>query len=178
MEYYLFELLYRGLNWEKMRTTKRISKYQVKNIKQHFLLLKTALQLILAIDFNVKESYLQLLQGRLINLINNNNEFQIRYNSAILYSNDFKPEEEVEHQKALEMLCYIFLEIDDCLTQRINMKSLNMLFRSAHNLPRCMLMKGYLDESYIRGISQDECIEYSLSNMDSKLREKILRLLS
>ena len=40
MEYLLFEILYRGLNYEKMRTTKHIKSKQIIELRKHMALLK------------------------------------------------------------------------------------------------------------------------------------------
>ena len=54
------------------------------------------------------------------------------------------------YDKVLKLLNYIFTVIDLNLSEnRVDVSRLNTLFRSAHNLPRCMLKKGYLDQSYI-----------------------------
>lgn len=38
MEYLLFEILYRGLNYEKMRTTKYIKRKQIIELRKHMAL--------------------------------------------------------------------------------------------------------------------------------------------
>lgn len=37
--------------------------------------------------------------------------------------------------------------------------------------------KGYLDKSYIQDVSEDECIDYALSNMDQELKDRIFNLI-
>jgi hypothetical protein len=57
MEYLLFEILYRGLNYEKMRTSEHIKKSQITDIRKHMALLKMVLNLINAIYYKVGNGY-------------------------------------------------------------------------------------------------------------------------
>ena len=73
---------------------------------------------------------------------------------------------------------YIFAVIDlDLSEEKFDIPHLNILFRAAHNLPRFMLKKGYLDKSYVHNISEAEYVDYSLSNMDQELKDRIFNLI-
>ena len=74
-------------------------------------------------------------------------------------------------RKSSQTIAVIDLDLSE---EKFDIPHLNILFRAAHNLPICMLKKGYLDKSYVHNISEAECVDYSLSNMDVKLRNEVL----
>ena len=96
-----------------------------------------------------------------------------RYYNSLLAEDNF--ESNSCYERVLKLLNYIFAVIDlDLSEEKFDIPHLNILFRAAHNLPICMLKKGYLDKSYVHNISEAECVDYSLSNMDVKLRNEVL----
>lgn len=178
MEYLLFEILYRGLNYEKMRTTKHIGKSQITEIRTHMALLKMVLSLINAIYYKVGHDYCEAIRNNIVAVIKSNPEYVLKYNHLLFTDEDFDFKSDSSYERVLKLLNYIFTIIDLNLSEkRVDVSRLNTLFRSAHNLPRCMLKKGYLDKSYIHHISEDDCIDYSLSNMDIKLKTEVLGLI-
>ena len=60
---------------------------------------------------------------------------------------------------------------------RKSSKTIELYIYGNHNLPRCMLKKGYPDKSYVHNISEAECVDYSLSNMDQELKDRIFNLI-
>jgi hypothetical protein len=60
MEYLLFEILYRGLNYEKMRTTKHIKSKQIIELRKHMALLKMVLHLVNAIYYKLGNDYCKI----------------------------------------------------------------------------------------------------------------------
>lgn len=174
MEYLLFEILYRGLNYEKMRTTKYIRKSQITDIRKHMTLLKMVLKLINNIYYKFGNDYCEAIKNKIVEIIKSNPEYALKYYHPLFTNDNFDFESNESYEKVLKLLNYIFAMIDlDLSEEKIDISHLNMLFRSAHNLPRCMLKKGCLDKSYVHNISEDECIDYSVSNMDVKLKSEM-----
>lgn len=62
MEYLLFEILYRGLNYEKMRTTKHIKSKQIIELRKHMVLLKMVLHLVNAIYYKLGNDYCKAIK--------------------------------------------------------------------------------------------------------------------
>ena len=178
MEYLLFEILYRGLNFEKMRTTIHLKKHHMVKIKKHMMLLNMVLNLINAIHYKMDKNYCSLLKSKILDIVKNEPDFFKKYNSPFLKEDINFSETALDCERVIKVLNYIFLLIDSCLLEKnVDLSYLNMLFRSAHNLPRCMLIRGYLDNSYTQGISERESLTYSISNMDSDLADEISILL-
>lgn len=174
MEYLLFEILYRGLNYEKMRTTKNIRKSQIIELRKHMALLRMVLNLINAIYYKFETNYCQAMKNNIASVITNDSEHTLKYYHPLFTDDNADFESNESYERVLKLLNYIFAMIDlDLSEEKIDISHLNMLFRSAHNLPRCMLKKGCLDKSYVHNISEDECIDYSVSNMDVKLKSEI-----
>ena len=179
MEYLLFEILYRGLNYEKMRTTKHLGKSQITEIRKHMALLKMVLNLINAIYYKVGHDYCEVIRNNIVAVIKSDSEYTLKYDHLLFTDGNYDYESNSSYERVLKLLNYIFIVIDLNLSEkRVDVSRLNTLFRSAHNLPRCMLKKGYLDQSYIHHISEDDCINYSISNMDIKLKSEVLGLIS
>jgi hypothetical protein len=178
MEYLLFEILYRGLNYEKMRTSEHIKKRQITDIRKHMALLKMVLNLINAIYYKVGNGYCNAIKNKIVETIKNDSEYTLKYYHPLFNDDNSNFESNSDYEKILNLINYIFEMIDLSLSEeKPNMLNLNILFRSAHNLPRCMLKKGYLDKSYVHNISEEDCIEYSVSNMDVKLKSEISGLI-
>lgn len=176
MEYLLFEILYRGLNYEKMRTTKYIKRKQIIELRKHMALLKMVLHLVNAIYYKLGNDYCKTIKNKIVSIIKNNSEYELKYYNSLLVEDNFEPNSCCE--RVLKLLNYIFAVIDlDLSDEKTDISHLHMLFRAAHNLPRCMLKKGYLDKSYIQDVSEDECIDYALSNMDQELEDRIFNLI-
>ena len=72
MEYLLFEILYRGLNYEKMRTTKHIKSKQIIELRKHMPLLKMVLHLVNAI-------YCKTIKNKITSIIKNDPEYAVKY---------------------------------------------------------------------------------------------------
>lgn len=179
MEYLLFEILYRGLNYEKMRTTKNIGKSQITEIRKHMALLKMVLNLLNAIYYKVGHDYCEVIRSNIVAVIKSDSEYALKYDHLLFADENSDFESNSSYERVLKLLNYIFTVIDLNLSEkRVDVSRLNTLFRSAHNLPRCMLKKGYLDKSYIHYISEDDCIDYSISNMDIKLKSEVSGLIS
>ena len=79
MEYLLFEILYRGLNYEKMRTTKHIRSKQIIELRKHMALLKMVLHLVNAIYYKLGNDYCKAIK--------NDPEYAVKY-SHPLFIND------------------------------------------------------------------------------------------
>lgn len=62
MEYLLFEILYRGLNYEKMRTTKHIRSKRIIELRKHMALLKMVLHLVNAIYYKLGNDYCKAIK--------------------------------------------------------------------------------------------------------------------
>lgn len=71
MEYLLFEILYRGLNYEKMRTTKHIRSKQIIELRKHMALLKMVLHLVNAIYYKLGNDYCKAIK--------NDPEYAVKY---------------------------------------------------------------------------------------------------
>lgn len=178
MEYLLFEILYRGLNYEKMRTTKHLGKSQITEIRKHMALLKIVLSLINAIYYKVGHDYCEALKNNIVAVVKSDPEYTLKYDHRSFTDENSDFGSNSSYDRVLKLLNYIFTVIDLNLSEkRVDVSRLNTLFRSAHNLPRCMLKKGYLDKSYIHHISEDECIDYAISNMDMKLQSEVSGLI-
>lgn len=178
MEYLLFEILYRGLNYEKMRTTKHIRKNQITEIRKHLALLKMVLNLINAIYYKVGNDYCEAIKNNIASIIKNDPEYTLKYYHPLFTDDNADFESNASYERVLKLLNYIFALIDLNLSEeKVDISHLNILFRATHNLPRCMLKKGYLDKSYTHNISEEDCIDYSVSNMDIKLKSEISDLI-
>ena len=71
MEYLLFEILYWGLNYEKMRTTKHIKSKQIIELRKHMALLKMVLHLVNAIYYKLGNDYCKAIK--------NDPEYAVKY---------------------------------------------------------------------------------------------------
>lgn len=71
MEYLLFEILYRGLNYEKMRTTKHIKSKQIIELRKHMALLKMVLHFVNAIYYKLGNDYCKAIK--------NDPEYAVKY---------------------------------------------------------------------------------------------------
>ena len=71
MEYLLFEILYRGLNYEKMRTTKHIRSKQIIELRKHMALLKMVLHFVNAIYYKLGNDYCKAIK--------NDPEYAVKY---------------------------------------------------------------------------------------------------
>lgn len=69
MEYLLFEILYRGLNYEKMRTTKHIKSKQIIELRKHMALLKMVLHLVNAIYYKLGNDYCKAIKNKIASII-------------------------------------------------------------------------------------------------------------
>lgn len=176
MEYLLFEILYRGLNYEKMRTTKHIKSKQIIELRKHMALLKMVLHLVNAIYYKLGNDYCKAIKNNITSIIKIDPEYELKYYNSLLAEDNF--ESNSCYERVLKLLNYIFAVIDlDLSEEKFDIPHLNILFRAAHNLPRFMLKKGYLDKSYVHNISEAECVDYSLSNMDQELKDRIFNLI-
>ena len=156
-----------------MRTTKHIKSKQIIELRKHMALLKMVLHLVNAIYYKLGNDYCKAIKNKNTSIIKNNSEYELKYYNSLLVEDNF--ESNSCYERVLKLLNYIFTAIDLNLSEeRIDIPHLNILFRAAHNLPRCMLKKGYPDKSYVHNISEAECVDYSLSNMDVKLRSEVL----
>ena len=79
MEYLLFEILYRGLNYEKMRTTKHIRSKQIIELRKHMALLKMVLHFVNAIYYKLGNDYCKAIK--------NDPEYAVKYYHS-LFIND------------------------------------------------------------------------------------------
>ena len=79
MEYLLFEILYRGLNYEKMRTTKHIRSKQIIELRKHMALLKMVLQLVNAIYYKLGNDYCKEIKNNITSIIKNDPEYAVKY---------------------------------------------------------------------------------------------------
>ena len=66
MEYLLLEILYRGLNYEKMRTTKHIKSKQIIELRKHMALLKMVLHFVNAIYYKLGNDYCKTIENKII----------------------------------------------------------------------------------------------------------------
>lgn len=165
MENIMADILYRGLVYEKARPIKRYKSEDLEEIKLHTAFLFMALNYIESSD----PEHRRYLKSSMLKLLDRN-EFLFQ-----LYGNikscKFNEAPIKRHSKAMLMLKIVFNEINLCLCEnKPNAKQLNMLFRAAHNLPRCMI-------SGAMAASEDDCIEYSLSNMDDCMKNSVVKLL-
>ena len=87
MEYLLFEILYQGLNYEKMRTTKHIKSKQIIELRKHMALLKMALHLVNAIYYKLGNDYCKAINNNITSIIKNDPEYAVKY-SHPLFIND------------------------------------------------------------------------------------------
>ena len=147
-----------------MRTTKHIRNKQIIELRKHMALLKMVLHLVNAIYYKLGNDYCKAIKNNITSIIKNDPEYAVKYYNSLLAEDNF--ESNSCYERVIKLLNYIFAVID--------IPHLNILFRAAHNLPICMLKKGYLDKSYVHNISEAECVDYSLSNMDVKLRNEVL----
>lgn len=69
MEYLLFEILYQGLNYEKMRTTKHIKSKQIIELRKHMALLKMVLHLDNAIYYKLGNDYCKTIKNKIASII-------------------------------------------------------------------------------------------------------------
>ena len=79
MEYLLFEILYWGLNYEKMRTTKHIRSKQIIELRKHMALLKMVLHFVNAIYYKLGNDYCKAIK--------NDPEYAVKYYHS-LFIND------------------------------------------------------------------------------------------
>lgn len=87
MEYLLFEILYRGLNYEKMRTTKHIKSKQIIELRKHMALLKMVLHFVNAIYYKLGNDYCKAINNNITSIIKNDPEYAVKY-SHPLFIND------------------------------------------------------------------------------------------
>ena len=78
MEYLLFEILYRGLNYEKMRTTKHIRSKQIIELRKHMALLKMVLHLVNAIYYKLGNDYCKTIKNNITSK-KNDPEYAVKY---------------------------------------------------------------------------------------------------
>ena len=79
MEYLLFEILYRGLNYEKMRTTKHIKSKQIIELRKHMPLLKMFLHPVNAIYYKLGNDYCKTIKNKITSIIKNDPEYAVKY---------------------------------------------------------------------------------------------------
>ena len=79
MEYLLFEILYRGLNYEKMRTTKNIKSKQIIELRKHMSILKMFLHLVNAIYYKLGNDYCKTIENKIMSIIKNDPEYAVKY---------------------------------------------------------------------------------------------------
>jgi len=79
MEYLLFEILYRGLNYEKMRTTKHIKSKQIIELRKHMALLKMVLHFVNAIYYKLGNDYCKAIKNNITSIIKNDPEYAVKY---------------------------------------------------------------------------------------------------
>lgn len=84
MEYLLFEILYRGLNYEKMRTTKHIKSKQIIELRKHMPLLKMVLHLVNAIYYKLGNDYCKAIKNNITSIIKNDPEYAVKYYHPLL----------------------------------------------------------------------------------------------
>ena len=87
MDYLLFEILYRGLNYEKMRTTKHIKSKQIIELRKHMALLKMVLHFVNAIYYKLGNDYCKAINNNITSIIKNDPEYAVKY-SHPLFIND------------------------------------------------------------------------------------------
>ena len=156
-----------------MRTTKHIRNKQIIELRKHMALLKMVLHLVNAIYYKLGNDYCKAIKNNITSIIKNDPEYAVKYYNSLLAEDNF--ESNSCYERVLKLLNYIFAVIDlDLSEEKFDIPHLNILFRAANNLTICMLKKGYLDKSYVHNISEAECVDYSLSNMDVKLRNEVL----
>ena len=79
MEYLLFEILYRGLNYEKMRTTKHIKSKQIIELRKHMALLKMVLHFVNAICYKLGNDYCKAIKNNITSIIKIDPEYAVKY---------------------------------------------------------------------------------------------------
>ena len=79
MEYLLFEILYRGLNYEKMRTTKHIKSKQIIELRKHMALLKMVLHLVNTIYYKLGNDYCKAIKNNITSIIKIDPEYAVKY---------------------------------------------------------------------------------------------------
>ena len=79
MEYLLFDILYRGLNYEKMRTTKHIKSKQIIELRKHMALLKMVLHLVNAIYYKLGNDYCKAIKNKITSIIKIDPEYAVKY---------------------------------------------------------------------------------------------------
>ncbi|MBT9625767.1 hypothetical protein [Ruminococcus bicirculans (ex Wegman et al. 2014)] len=79
MEYLLFEILYQGLNYEKMRTTKHIKSKQIIELRKHMALLKMVLHLVNTIYHKSGNDYCKAIKNKITSIIKNDPEYAVKY---------------------------------------------------------------------------------------------------
>lgn len=84
MEYLLFEILYRGLNYEKMRTTKHIKSKQIIELRKHMVLLKMVLHLVNAIYYKLGNDYCKAIKNKIASIIIAP-EYAVKYYHPFIY---------------------------------------------------------------------------------------------
>lgn len=84
MKYLLFEILYRGLNYEKMRTTKHIKSKQIIELRKHMALLKMVLHLVNTIHYKLGNDYCKAIKNNITSIIKNDPEYAVKYYHPLL----------------------------------------------------------------------------------------------
>ena len=79
MEFLLFGILYRGLNYEKMRTTKHIKSKQIIELRKHMALLKMVLHLVNAIYYKLGNDYCKTIENKIMSIIKNDPKYAVKY---------------------------------------------------------------------------------------------------
>ena len=87
MEYLLFEILYWGLNYEKMRTTKHIKSKQIIELRKHMALLKMVLHFDNAIYYKLGNDYCKAIKNNITSIIKIDPEYAVKY-YYLLFIND------------------------------------------------------------------------------------------
>ena len=84
MEFLLFGILYRGLNYEKMRTTKHIRSKQIIELRKHMALLKMVLHLVNAIYYKLGNDYCKTIENKIMSIIKNDPKYAVKYYHPLL----------------------------------------------------------------------------------------------
>lgn len=98
------------------------------------------LHLVNAIYYKLGNDYCKTIKNKITSIIKNNSEYELKYYNLLLVEDNF--ESNSCYERVLKLLNYIFAVIDlDLSDEKTDISHLHMLFRAAHNLPRCMLKK-------------------------------------
>ncbi len=84
MEFLLFGILYRGLNYEKIRTTKHIKSKQIIELRKHMALLKMVLHLVNTIYYKLGNDYCKAIKNNITSIIKIDPEYAVKYYHPLL----------------------------------------------------------------------------------------------